>query len=526
MLKTRPKADARRRLGPVAYDAADALHDLDMAGAALDIGEQRGVIARADAPEMGLQRRCEALTLRLQRRLVARIGEQFDPVAFEEGARLGQRPSLLVGLGQVAGLDLGRFDIRLIEGVDADDRAGDCGGHFPPEKLLPELHHVGHGDPHHRVSRSFQRGNRPLLLGIPVGGEPEIGKNAITAVDSRRAQRLGVERHDAFAELAGGFGEKLFEPGAEIGDAGRRNNRHLVAPAPLGGPEDRTEDHARVLDGRRARGAGPHHLGRTFKEGTRVDADRGRRHHAEIRQHRIAAADARQSVEDRAEPFVARRLFERRAWVGDSDEPLRRFGRADRLLGALVEILLEDVGFERAAGFARHQEQRPPDVDAGFEVPDLRRVSRVQHMQLGVGRLAAEGLGENLWAEARATHAQQQHILEAGTLYVVGEVLEMPDPLQLLVDDIEPTEPVGFVRLCPQRGVRGPKPPDLAFLTPVLERTLDVFLQCVGQLVAHRIELGPEHGAALFLHRRVELVGGIGEQPDPVFDELRGHRLD
>ena len=54
MLKTRPEADACRRLGPVADHAAEPLHRIDMGGAAIDIGEQCCVIARADPPEMGL----------------------------------------------------------------------------------------------------------------------------------------------------------------------------------------------------------------------------------------------------------------------------------------------------------------------------------------------------------------------------------------------------------------------------------------------------------------------------------------
>ena len=74
-------------------------------------------------------------------------------------------------------------------------------------------------DPHHRLAGRFERGDRPLLLVVLVGGEAQIGEDAVIAVDRRRAQRLGVDRHDALAELAGRFGEQLFEPGAEIGDA-------------------------------------------------------------------------------------------------------------------------------------------------------------------------------------------------------------------------------------------------------------------------------------------------------------------
>ena len=89
-------------------------------------------------------------------------------------------------------------------------------------------------------------------------------------------------------------------------------------------------------------------------------------------------------------------------------------------------------------------------------MPDLRGVGRVEYVQLRVAGLGAEGFGEDLRAEARATHAEQQHILEPGALNVVCEVLEMRNPLQLFVNDVKPAEPVGFVRLGPQRGVGGP----------------------------------------------------------------------
>ena len=57
-------------------------------------------------------------------------------------------------------------------------------------------------------------------------------------------------------------------------------------------------------------------------------------------------------------------------------------------------------------------------------------------------------------------------------------------------------------------------------LAPVLESSLDVFLQLVRQFVGHRIEFGPQHRAAFFLNRGVELVGGVCELPHAIFDEL------
>src|SRR5262252_5753676 len=134
-------------------------------------------------------------------------------------------------------------------------------------------------------------------------------------------------------------------------------------------------------------------------------------------------------MKNTTESFVECRLLERRTRVGDRGESFWCLHRANRLLCPLVKILLEDVGLECAAGFARHQEQCAANIDARFEVPDLRRVGGVEYAQPRVARLGAEGFGEDLRAEARATHAEQQHILKPGALNVVGEVLQMGDTL-------------------------------------------------------------------------------------------------
>ena len=65
-----------------------------------------------------------------------------------------------------------------------------------------------------------------------------------------------------------------------------------------------------------------------------------------------------------------------------------------------IEKLLEDIGLKRAAGFAGHDEDRLVDVDILFDGPDLRRISRIQHMHLRTPRLVPVGLGENLDAQA------------------------------------------------------------------------------------------------------------------------------
>ena len=84
---------------------------------------------------------------------------------------------------------------------------------------------------------------------------------------------------------------------------------------------------------------------------------------AEIRKRRIAAADAGQAEENVAEAARLGHLLHVRAGVGDGDEVLPGLRRADHLLHALEEILLEDIRLKRAAGLARHDENRFREIE-------------------------------------------------------------------------------------------------------------------------------------------------------------------
>src|SRR5207253_7974818 len=117
-------------------------------------------------------------------------------------------------------------------------------------------------------------------------------------------------------------------------------------------------------------------------------------------QYRIAAADAWFAVKDVAEAFGQRHLFEGRAWIGDRNKTLSCLGSTDHLVGALVKVIFEDIGFERAAGFARHKEERPCEIDIGFEPMDLRRLRRGEDMESTVAGFCAEGLLQDFRAAA------------------------------------------------------------------------------------------------------------------------------
>ena len=192
---------------------------------------------------------------------------------------------------------------------------------------------------------------------------------------------------------------------------------------------------------------------------SQVEPHRRGRHHAEIRQHGVAAADRRVAVEDVAEVVALGDLLHVRAGVGDGDEMLRR-----------------------------PCPRRPPsawrrrNTPSGCSAPACRRTcwtrctawspastffsnaaiccGSVLSSTCSVGEAAAlaERLGQHFRPEAGAAHAEQQHVGEAG--------LPSPRPgtpaaacrsAMPVIDDVEPGEPLGLVLAGPQRGVARPQ---------------------------------------------------------------------
>ncbi len=64
----------------------------------------------------------------------------------------------------------------------------------------------------------FQRGERRLARIIFIVFQAQINEDAILAVDFQFSQRLAFERNQRLTVLAGGFGDQLLGPCAEIGD--------------------------------------------------------------------------------------------------------------------------------------------------------------------------------------------------------------------------------------------------------------------------------------------------------------------
>src|SRR6266436_8410831 len=86
----------------------------------LDVAEDGKVVAGADTSEMGAEIVSQRLSTR-ERPSVFRIGKQLNTVALEDWLFGRQRAGLLISSSQLASFDFTGFNIRLIEGVDADD---------------------------------------------------------------------------------------------------------------------------------------------------------------------------------------------------------------------------------------------------------------------------------------------------------------------------------------------------------------------------------------------------------------------
>ena len=232
--------------------------------------------------------------------------------------------------------------------------------------------------------------------------------------------------------------------------------------------QDRAQHRARIVLRRRGP-AGARHPVRGAEQPGDVESHDGRRSHAEVGERGIAAPDRREPEQDVPESVRPRRLLELRARIGDRDEVAARLAGADRVRDPLEEVLLEDVRLERRAGLRRHDEHGPAKVNLRLGGPDLGGIGRVQDGELRPSGERPEGHAEDLGTEARAAHAEQQGVREAGLSHVLGDAPELVDPPELLVHDLEPSEPARLGPAGPEVRVARPEPLDLALLGPLAE---------------------------------------------------------
>ncbi len=145
----------------------------------------------------------------------------------------------------LAGQHLGRLDVGLVEGIDAQAMAGHRRRHLPQEELLPQVVQVPQAQAHHRMPGILE-GLHSLVVGI-VAVQPQVDEQPVVAIDIRRAQRLADHGQDALALLAGALGDELLHPITKVAKPRRGDKGHLV-PASLGQlTQDRAQPGAVVV---------------------------------------------------------------------------------------------------------------------------------------------------------------------------------------------------------------------------------------------------------------------------------------
>ena len=139
--------EARAELGAgsemllVTHRMPHLLQRVDMRTVALDIGQQRDIVAAAGAREM---RRDPGVEIAIGAGLaqfcrVLRVGVEIGLCRGYDRRFRRQLSGLLEGVGQFPCLYLCRFHVGLVERVDAEDRAGNRGRNFEAEEFLADM---------------------------------------------------------------------------------------------------------------------------------------------------------------------------------------------------------------------------------------------------------------------------------------------------------------------------------------------------------------------------------------------------
>src|SRR4029077_8986886 len=104
----------------------------------------------------------------------------------------------------------------------------------------------------------------------------------------------------------------------------------------------------------------------------------GAGNHTKIRKSGIPPADAGNAHKYLAEAVVLRDLLQLGAGIGDGDKTIAHFFLANLRFDAFEEILLINIGFERASGLARNDEKGAPEIDFLFDGFDLRGIGGIE----------------------------------------------------------------------------------------------------------------------------------------------------
>src|SRR5712692_5055638 len=178
-----------------------------------DVAEDAKIIARLESREMGLQNISKSRAVHYN--YILFVGEEFDAACFKKWHFWRKASSRFVLARQLLRFDLAGLHVGLVEGIDADDGSRYSRSDLPPEKFLAQIVNIRERNAHNGVPGLFKRGNRSVLSLIGLCCESQVSKHSIVAIDRRLREAFPIHGNDPFADFSCGFGNQLFEPGAQ-----------------------------------------------------------------------------------------------------------------------------------------------------------------------------------------------------------------------------------------------------------------------------------------------------------------------
>ena len=489
-----PGAEAERGgdAGRATHRLADLLERRRHRRALLQEGVERQVVSLAEPAQVGPDPAGRRRVARGAREDagVLRVGEEAEAIAEQRG-RLGRKgPGLLDRRRHLARRHLGGLHVGLVEGVHSQDGAGDGGGDLPAEELLADVGGVGDVDADHRRPGPLQRRDGPVLLRRRRKGQPDVHEESILPDAARRSDRLAHHRHDPLPLLPEGLGHQLLDPVGQPGDPRRRDQGELV-PAVAGGRAQHDAQHEpRVLVAGPVGGTGVGHDERPVEQPRHAHAHGRGRNHPEVGERGEAAAHVGNTLVDLAESLALGLPLELGPRVGDGDEAARCLA-SQEASGPVEEVGEERRRLDRRPRLGRHDEERPAQVDLPLEGPDLRGHGGVEDAEDRVTRDAAEGAGEDVGAEARTPHSQDDRVAEAGQPHVLRDPSKLLAAGALLLDEPQPPYPAVLVPSRPEGRVASPETGHLLPGHPLGGRAFHL----PGQRRGEREPLRPDRGS-------------------------------
>ena len=155
------------------------------------------------------------------------------------------------------------------------------------------------------------------------------------------------------------------------------------------------------------------------------------------------------------------------AGIGDGEKVTAGLVGSDSFFHLFEEVLLQDIGLKRGAGFAGDHDERFGEVDLVARGFDLRRVGGVDDVGRGKAGLRPKRHGQYLGTKTRPAHPEQKNGLKPGGHDVGGEGGMSGSVFLLALDDIDPSQPLFFAVAGPEGWVLLPEAVNLVVGLPV-----------------------------------------------------------